>query len=85
MKLKEYLESLGWGSRNAFAEQTGLHAQSISNWCTGKRPIPPTAAVIIEQATNGDVTRPEMLPEKWSKLWPELLKQYNPDGTRKHK
>ena len=38
----------------------------------GKKPVPIHHALAIEQFTGGEVTRKDMLPDVWQKVWPEL-------------
>ena len=45
----------------------------INQWANGKRPIPPDRCVEIERATGGGVTRPELRPDDWERIWPELI------------
>jgi DNA-binding transcriptional regulator YdaS (Cro superfamily) len=38
----------------------------------GLSPISPERCVAIWEATDGEVTRQELRPEDWHKIWPEL-------------
>ncbi len=44
------------GSRSALCKAIGMTPQFLSQVCTGKRPLPPRYAVLIEEATEGKVT-----------------------------
>ncbi|MEQ6437191.1 YdaS family helix-turn-helix protein [Comamonas sp. w2-DMI] len=72
MKLNEYILTQGRGAIGRLAASIGAHAPDVSRWISGKRPIPEKAAVAIETATRGAVTRPEMRPDDWQDIWPEL-------------
>lgn len=71
MNLSEYL-SQERGRQAALAKCIDAHASDISDWAAGKRAIPFPYGAPIELATCGKVTRQEMFPEDWSRLWPEL-------------
>lgn len=73
MNLSEYL-SQERGRQAALAKAIGAHAPDISKWATGERPIPMPYGAQIETATGGMVTRQEMFPDDWPRLWPELTK-----------
>jgi len=51
------------GSRSALCRAIGMTPQFLSQVCTGKRPLPPRYAVLIEEVTGGNVTAAELLPE----------------------
>ncbi len=70
MKFQKFLSKRGAAS--ALSKETGLSNEEISMFKTGKRKPPPHAAVLIEVATNGKVTRKDLRPSDWKKYWPEL-------------
>jgi DNA-binding transcriptional regulator YdaS (Cro superfamily) len=82
MKLLEYL-SKERGRQAALAKAIDAHASDISAWAHESRPIPVPFGAPIEIATNREVTRQEMFPDDWMKIWPELLNQSNEDHTRR--
>ncbi|OLO05252.1 transcriptional regulator [Salinicola socius] len=49
-------------SRSALCKAVGMSPQFLSQVSTGKRPLPPRYAVLIEEATCGQVTAAELLP-----------------------
>lgn len=55
------------------ADAIGVRQSAISNWRA--RGTTPDAAycVAIERATNGAVTRRDLRPDDWQKIWPELV------------
>jgi len=71
MDLKTYL-SQERGRQTALAKALGAHTPDVSRWADGARPIPVVYGAAIEQATGGAVTRQEMFPDDWEKIWPEL-------------
>ena len=71
MNLHEYL-SQERGRQASLAKAIGAHAPDISRWADGSRTIPFHFGAPIELATCGQVTRKEMFPCDWERLWPEL-------------
>lgn len=72
MTLHEYL-SQARGRQALLAKAICAHAPDISRWADGSRAIPFHFGAPIELATGGQVTREEMFPCDWEKLWPELV------------
>lgn len=72
MNLSQYLMQER-GRQASLARAIGAHAPDISRWAEGKRPIPVIHAAAIESATGGLVTRQEMFPNDWARIWPELI------------
>lgn len=75
MELKKFWLSLPTGERRAFAKSCGTSEAHMNNCAYGKT-VGPTLAVSIEQATHKAVTRPELRPNDWHLIWPELLEKY---------
>lgn len=48
----------------------------VSQWKTGVRPVPLDRAVAIETATAGAVTRIDLRPDDWWRVWPELAEKH---------
>lgn len=71
MNLSQYLTQER-GRQASLARAIGAHAPDISRWADGTRPIPIAHAAAIEAATGGLVTRREMFPDDWQRIWPEL-------------
>jgi DNA-binding transcriptional regulator YdaS (Cro superfamily) len=79
MELNEYL-SEERGRAAALAKAIGAHPPDVSCWAKdqtdkGWRPIPIHFGAPIELATGRRVTRKEMFPDTWQKIWPELVEQ----------
>ena len=70
MKLIEYVKSRG--SQRDLADKLGITPVLISQWANELRPVPPERCVEIERATAGKVSRKDLRPEDWHKIWPEL-------------
>jgi DNA-binding transcriptional regulator YdaS (Cro superfamily) len=71
MDLKTYI-SQERGRAAALAKAIGAHPPDLSRWADGTRPIPVHHGPAIERETGGKVTRREMFPETWHRIWPEL-------------
>lgn len=72
MKLSEYIDAEPHGAARRLAKIIGAHEPDVSRWISGERPVPAHRAAAIEQATKGKVTRQEMRPNDWQRIWPEL-------------
>ncbi len=73
MRLIDYLTEHGAAARLAAALE--VPPELVSQWRTGARPVPVGRCVAIELATNGAVTRRDLRPEDWHRIWPELATQ----------
>lgn len=73
MHLKAYIQSER-GKATALAEALKIPATYLSQMASGNRAITAERASDIERFTGGVVTRKEMFPDKWARIWPELNK-----------
>lgn len=74
MKIDSYLSNKKITQAN-FAETLNVSAGMVTQWLKGYRPISPEKCVEIEKATNGMVTRKDLRPKDWKKIWPELAEK----------
>jgi DNA-binding transcriptional regulator YdaS (Cro superfamily) len=73
MKLSAYIKQLSTQeARENFARQCGTSLGHLRNVAYGYRPCAAELAVCIEQVTDGAVTRQELCPSNWHRIWPEL-------------
>jgi DNA-binding transcriptional regulator YdaS (Cro superfamily) len=72
MNLKDWISSRH-GAQAELARATGIHAPSISQWASGLRQVPIPRCKQIEDATGGAVTRRDLRPDDWHRIWPELI------------
>jgi len=64
------------GGQTALAKSINLTQPYIQNWLKRSNGIPPPEyCADIEKATNGLVTRRDLRPDDWQKIWPELTEQ----------
>lgn len=72
MKLLDYVNRAR-GVQRALAAELKISPVLINQWANEKRPVPPERCVEIERATKGEVARPDLRPDDWSRIWPELV------------
>lgn len=60
------------GGQAELARLLGVSSQAVNQWMMGTRPVPVKRCVDIERATNGVVTRKDLRPDNWQRIWPEL-------------
>jgi len=70
MKLSVWLQDRGAGI--ALARDLKLAPSLVSQWGSRARPIPIERCYQIELATAGAVTRRDLRPDDWQRIWPEL-------------
>lgn len=74
MDLKTYISSER-GRAAALAADLGVSPSYLSQMANGKAPISPERCVEIWQKTQGLVTRQDLKPDEWPRIWPELVDQ----------
>ncbi len=72
MDLKNYIDALERGEAKKLATALGVSSSFLSQMASGRSRISPARCVEIEQATNKAVTRRELRPDDWERIWPEL-------------
>lgn len=71
MDIQKYLSKTNT-SQAAFALTIGVSQGMVWQWITKKRPVPIERCVDIENATDGSISRRDLRPNDWQKIWPEL-------------
>jgi len=66
------------GGAAKLAEVLGVSTQAVCFWRDGKRRLPAEMCAPIEKATGGQVTRRELRPDDWARIWPELERRLTP-------
>lgn len=61
-----------FGSASELARRMNVPRMTVSEWATGKRPVPIIRCVEIEELTGGAVTRKQLRPDDWWQIWPDL-------------
>jgi len=54
------------------ARHLKVPASFVSKMGDGEKPVPMQHGAAIEQFTGGAVSRKDLFPDDWSRLWPEL-------------
>lgn len=75
MELKAYINKLERGGAKKLAETLGISRSHLSQMASKRCPISPQRCVEIEQATQKNVSRQDLRPADWDKIWPELIHQ----------
>lgn len=60
------------GSKAALARMIDALPQQIGNWLMRDKEIDPVYCARIESSLGGRVTRPQLRPDDWQTVWPEL-------------
>jgi DNA-binding transcriptional regulator YdaS (Cro superfamily) len=55
------------------ASLLGVSAPTVNQWVKGGRPVPIDRCPAIEHLTGGAVTRRDLRPSDWHRIWPELV------------
>lgn len=71
MLLQDYLLSSESGSAQLMGA-LGVSRAYLYQMATGRRPITPKRAVLIESVTDGKVSRKDLFPNDWQETWPEM-------------
>ena len=66
------------GGPSKTATLLGVSPQAVCFWRDGKRKFPAELCALIERATGGDVTRRDLRPDDWHRIWPELADDAHP-------
>lgn len=69
------------GRGYALARAIGAHPVCALQWAAG-RPVPIRYMAAIELFTRGEVTRQELCPDEWQKIWPELVSRRRSEQRR---
>lgn len=70
------------GSQLALAEVLGVNSSFVSQWKSGRRPIPVKHCQNIVELCEGLVSVQELRPDDWHEFWP-LPEIYVPDHCDK--
>jgi len=60
------------GGQAALARALGVAAPTVNQWVKGLRPIPIHHCSVIEELTQGAISRKQLRPDDWHRIWPEL-------------
>ncbi len=60
------------GSQKALADLLGVTRSAVNQYKADGRQVPVEHCAAIERATGGRVTRRDLRPDDWERIWPEL-------------
>lgn len=72
MNLSDALKQPGAPSITAIAKALDVTPTTVSEWHTGRRPIPIAHCARLECLFEGRLTRRDLRPRDWHVIWPEL-------------
>ena len=70
-KLKAWVDGER-GRGVSLAKHLGCKQPFVHKMANGAKPVPAHHAAEIEKFTDGAVTRKDMFPETWQRIWPEM-------------
>jgi hypothetical protein len=73
-KLLKYINSLNSFDKIVFAENCGTTVGYLRKAISKGSVLSPALCVLIEQHSSLNVTRPDLHPDDWQQIWPELIK-----------
>ena len=75
MEFKPYFFGLTPTEREAFAAKCETSVGHLQNVAYGFRPASAELAVLIERNSKKQVTRIDLFPERFQRIWPELARR----------
>ena len=66
------------GSQAALAAHLSVTRGAVNQWKDRGRGVPLEHCAAIEKATAGAVTRRDLRPDDWHRIWPELITDEHP-------
>lgn len=80
MNLNDWLKQER-GRQSGLAKHLGIKPPQVADWISQDKPVPVVHMAAIEAYTEGAVTRRDMRPTDWQRIWPELAQI---DATSRH-
>ncbi len=68
------------GSQQKLAEHCGVVQTAVAAWLK-RGTVPSEHCASIEMATKGVVTRKDLRPKDWQRIWPELVAAHAQEGA----
>ena len=72
MELHTYIAKEGRGAVTRLARGIGAPIPDVYRWSKKERPVPIHRCAAIEAATSGAVTRIDLRPDDYWRIWPDL-------------
>jgi DNA-binding transcriptional regulator YdaS (Cro superfamily) len=71
--LRDYLNSLPVSEQAVFAAKLGSSVGYLRKALSAGQVTSPERCVLIEQITGGALSRRDLRPDDWHRIWPELI------------
>lgn len=81
MDLKTYLASIEAPDRERIATACGITVGHLHNIAYGVRSCSPGLASALERSTENAITRRDLRPKDWARIWPELAEPKAEQGA----
>lgn len=65
----------------ALARSLGVSKPTVNQWVNARRPVPARFCVLIEHLTKGAVTRQDLRPQDYWRIWPDLPEPTKTDNV----
>ncbi|EMW4538882.1 Cro/Cl family transcriptional regulator [Salmonella enterica] len=75
--LRMYLNALPLGKQREFANQCETSLEYLRKAISKKQKLGPALSVLLEIYSDGAVSRKDLHPDDWGKIWPELFDKTN--------
>nr|WP_250145900.1 YdaS family helix-turn-helix protein [Escherichia coli] len=82
-ELRIFLNSLSSDEQRMFACECGTSIGYLRKALSKGQVLGASLCVLIERASNGEVTRQQLRPFDWMNIWPELEDTLGASGRRK--
>lgn len=70
--LRIYLNAMSIGEQRDFAAKCSTSVEYLRKAISKKQKLGPALSVLIEANSDGSVSRKDLHPDDWQKIWPEL-------------
>ena len=70
--LREYLNALSLDKQRDFSKKCGTSLEYLRKAISKKQKLGAALSVSIEKNSDGSVSRKNLHPHDWEKIWPEL-------------
>ena len=64
--------SAEYGRNARLAKHLKVPSSFVTKMALGDKPVPVDHGAAIEQFTGGEITRQQLFPNDWQRIWPEL-------------
>lgn len=80
-QLRIHLNGLSQENQKSFSDSCGTTIGYLRKAISANDLLNPITCVQIEKISNGIVSRKDLRPDDWVKIWPELLEATKPESA----